>query len=137
MPSQARAAKSEKLSSARIELLRAESIESLRGLQETVVRMRRQLRSMETVGLRQALRLLEAGRPAHQIATTVDVAGHRNAVSALMREIQAARHRAQRAQFKLAAAEGTSMADIARAWGVSRQLVSRMVKEPIPRRRKT
>ena len=136
MPSQARAAKSEKGSSARTELLRAESIETLRELQETVARMRNQLRLMDTTGLRQALRLLEAGRPAFDIATVVDVAGSRKAVSALMGEIQAARHRAQRAQFKLAAAEGTSMAEIARAWGVSRQLVSRMVKEPTPGRRK-
>ena len=51
-------------------------------------------------------------------------------------EVQGARHRAQQAQFKLAAAEGATMAEIARGWGVSRQLVSRMVKEPMPRRRK-
>jgi transposase-like protein len=59
----------------------------------------------------------------------------RAATSEIIRDVQAARHRAQQAQFKLAAAEGSTMAEIARAWGVSRQLVSRMVKEATSRRK--
>ncbi len=43
-----------------------------------------------------------------------------------------ARHRAQRASFRLLAAEGETLAEIARIYGVSRQLVSRMVNEPEP-----
>jgi aryl-alcohol dehydrogenase-like predicted oxidoreductase len=135
MPSQPHAAKSHRVRTARMDLLRHESIVAVRELEETVVRMRNHLKSLET-GLRRAHRMLENGRLAREIAGSADFAGGRRATSALMHEIQAARHRAQRAQFQLAAAEGSSMADIARAWGVSRQLVSRMVKEPMSSRKK-
>jgi aryl-alcohol dehydrogenase-like predicted oxidoreductase len=117
-----------------MELLREESIVSMRELEESIVRMRNQLKWLETA-LRRSRRMLESGRLAGEMATTADLAGGRRATSVLMHDIQAARHRALRAQFQLAAAEGSSMADIARVWGVSRQLVSRMVKEPMPRRK--
>ncbi len=135
MPSRPHAAKSQRVSTARMELLREESIVSMRELEESIVRMRNQLKWLETA-LRRSRRMLETGRLAGEMAMTADLAGGRRATSVFMREIQAARHRAQRAQFQLAAAEGSSMADIARVWGVSRQLVSRMVKEPMPRRKK-
>jgi hypothetical protein len=40
-----------------------------------------------------------------------------------------ARHRAQRASFRLLAAEGETLAEVGRIYGISRQLVSRMVNE--------
>lgn len=135
MPSKPHAAKSQRVTTARMELLREESIVSMRELEESIVRMRNQLKWLETA-LRRSRRMLESGRLAGEMATTADLAGGRRATSVLMHDIQAARHRAQRAQFQLAAAEGSNMADIARVWGVSRQLVSRMVKEPMPRRKK-
>ena len=122
MPGRPHAAKSQGVTTARMELLREESIVSMRELEESIVRMRNQLKWLETA-LRRSRRMLESGRLAGEMATTADLAGGRRATSVFMREIQAARHRAQRAQFQLAAAEGSSMADIARTWGVSRQLV--------------
>jgi ParB-like chromosome segregation protein Spo0J len=118
-----------------MELLRDESILSLRELEETVARMQRQLNVLEAA-LRRTHRLLSGGGMASDVVKIADVARVRTATSMIMYEIQGARHRAQRAQFQLAAAEGTTMAAIARSWGVSRQLVSRMVKEPVPRRRR-
>jgi hypothetical protein len=118
-----------------MELLREESILSLRELEETVVRMQRQLKVLETA-LRRTRRLIADGGMASDVVKIANVAQVRTATSMIMHDIQGARHRAQRAQFQLAAAEGSTMADIARAWGVSRQLVSRMVKEPMPRRRR-
>jgi DNA-directed RNA polymerase specialized sigma24 family protein len=53
----------------------------------------------------------------------------RAAVNAALAEMQQARHRSQRSLFLLAADEGFSLAEIARTWGISRQLVSRMTKE--------
>jgi hypothetical protein len=44
--------------------------------------------------------------------------------------LERARHNMQRHLFLLLVAEGRSMSDIARAWGISRQLVSRLVNEP-------
>ncbi|MGH9045843.1 MAG: hypothetical protein ACRDVW_00845 [Acidimicrobiales bacterium] len=104
-------------------------------MEEAIRRTRAQLKFMETV-MRRARTLVEGGRGATEVADLVGAAQARAATSDVIREVQAARHRAQQAQFKLAAAEGGSMAEIARAWGVSRQLVSRMVKEPMPRRPK-
>lgn len=136
MPNKPQAAKARRVSPARMDLLREESILSLRELEETVVRMQRQLKILEAA-LRRTHRLIAGGGMASDVVKIANVAEVRTATSAIMHEIQGARHRAQRAQFQLAAAEGTTMADIARAWGVSRQLVSRMVKEPMPRRRRT
>jgi hypothetical protein len=86
--------------------------------------------------MRRARRMVESGRSASEVARLNGAAEARAANSEMLRKVQAARHRAQQAQFKLASAEGSTMADIARGWGVSRQLVSRMVKEPTPRRRR-
>jgi transposase-like protein len=122
-------------SSAQLQGLRQDAIRELEDLEAAIVRTRNQLRFMENV-LRRVRKSLESGRPASEVARTADAAEARLATSKVIREVQAARHRAQRAQFKLAAAEGSTMAEIARRWGVSRQLVSRMVKEPNPRRRR-
>ena len=45
-------------------------------------------------------------------------------------DLERARHTMQRHLFLLLISEGRSMSDIARAWGISRQLVSRLVNEP-------
>ncbi len=135
MPSKPQTTRVKRASSTRVDLLREESIRTLREMEEAIVRTRNQLKTMETV-MRRARRLLDAGRPAREVAQLANVAQARAATSAIIREVQGARHRAQRAQFKLAAAEGSTMAEIARGWGVSRQLVSRMVKEPSQRRKK-
>jgi DNA-binding Lrp family transcriptional regulator len=135
MPSKPQTTRVKRASSTRVDLLREESIRTLREMEEAIVRTRNQLKTMETV-MRRARRLLDAGRPAREVAQLANAAQARAATSAIIREVQGARHRAQRAQFKLAAAEGSTMAEIARGWGVSRQLVSRMVKEPSQRRKK-
>jgi hypothetical protein len=122
-------------SSAQLHGLRQDAIRELEDMEAAIVRTRNQLRFMENV-IRRVRKALESGRPASEVAKTANAAEARLATSTVIREVQAARHRAQRAQFKLAAAEGSTMAEIARRWGVSRQLVSRMVKEPNPRRRR-
>ena len=56
----------------------------------------------------------------------------RAALGGALTEFERARHRSQRLLFRLLWAEGTSMSDVARAWGISRQLVSRLINEPDP-----
>jgi hypothetical protein len=56
----------------------------------------------------------------------------RAALGGALTDFERARHRSQRLLFRLLWAEGTSMSDIARAWGISRQLVSRLINEPDP-----
>ena len=48
MPSKPHAAKSQRVTTARMELLREESIVSMRELEESIVRMRNQLKWLET-----------------------------------------------------------------------------------------
>jgi DNA-directed RNA polymerase specialized sigma subunit len=47
-------------------------------------------------------------------------------------ELERARHDAQRLVFRLLHSEGQTMTDIGRMWGISRQLVSRLINEPGP-----
>ncbi len=120
---------------AQMQILRDEAIRSIGEMEEAILATRNQLKVMETV-MRRGRKMLESGRGASEVASVNHAAEARAATSEIIRRVQGARHRAQQAQFKLAAAEGATMAEIARGWGVSRQLVSRMVKEPMPRRRK-
>jgi hypothetical protein len=46
-------------------------------------------------------------------------------------DLERARHRSQQLMFRLLQAEGKSMSEIARAWGISRQLVSRLINEDL------
>ena len=73
---------------------------------------------------------IEGGAKASDLPHPLRISDCRAAVSQALTRIEKARHRFQRAMFLLAAAEGASLADIARAWGISRQLVSRMTREP-------
>jgi translation initiation factor 2B subunit (eIF-2B alpha/beta/delta family) len=130
------AAEPKSVSASQMNLLREESIRTLREMEEAIVRTRDQLKTMEMM-MRRVRRMIESGKGAGDVARANNAAAARAATSEIIREVQAARHRAQQAQFKLAAAEGSTMAEIARGWGVSRQLVSRMVKEPTARRKKS
>jgi len=73
---------------------------------------------------------IERGAKASDLTHSLRISDCRAAVSQALTRIEKARHQFQRAMFLLAAAEGASLADIARAWGISRQLVSRMTREP-------
>jgi DNA-directed RNA polymerase specialized sigma subunit len=56
----------------------------------------------------------------------------RATVSRSIVELERARHDAQRLLFQLLYSEGQTMTDIGRMWGISRQLVSRLINEPGP-----
>ncbi|MET0420452.1 MAG: helix-turn-helix domain-containing protein [Acidimicrobiia bacterium] len=62
-------------------------------------------------------------------ADLFDPAALRASLSTALVEFERARHRSQRLLFQLLRAEGMSASDIARRWGISRQLVSRMINE--------
>jgi ribosomal protein S20 len=136
MPTAANGPRSKGTSPAQMAALREDAARTLREMEEAIIRTRSQLKFMETL-MRRVRKMIESGRTATEVANIANAAQARAATSDIIREVQAARHRAQQAQFKLAAAEGSTMAEIARGWGVSRQLVSRMVKEPAPRRKKS
>jgi len=103
-------------------------IVDLAGLEQATTAVRARLTQLEDrVSL--ARRHLESGGPAADLPRVAHVMEERAAVNAALAEMQQARHRAQRSLFLLAVEEGFSLAEIARTWGISRQLVSRMTKE--------
>jgi DNA invertase Pin-like site-specific DNA recombinase len=54
----------------------------------------------------------------------------RGDLSHSLAQLEHARHNTQCVLFRLLQAEGMTITDIARAWGISRQLVSRLINEP-------
>jgi hypothetical protein len=57
----------------------------------------------------------------------------RASLSDALTDLERARHETQRLMFRLLHSEGRTMTDIGRTWGISRQLVSRLINEPEPR----
>lgn len=76
-----------------------------------------------------AVEQIEHGATALGVTQSMGLADSRETLNAAVTRLRRARHDLQRAMFLLAVTEGESRAEIARIWRVSRQLVSRMVKE--------
>jgi CRP-like cAMP-binding protein len=73
--------------------------------------------------------LVQDGRQLSELADMIDPKPLRAAIAESMIRLERARHVTQRAMFQLLRSEGMTNADIARMWGISRQLVSRIVNE--------
>jgi DNA-directed RNA polymerase specialized sigma subunit len=73
-----------------------------------------------------------AGRPMTELENMIEPNSLRASVAEALAELERTRHDAQRLLFQLLHTEGQTMADIGRTWGISRQLVSRLVNEPDP-----
>jgi DNA-directed RNA polymerase specialized sigma24 family protein len=103
-------------------------IEDLVELEAAAATVRASLAQLEDrVSL--ARQLIQSGGPIADLPRVAHVMEERAAVNAALADMQQARHRSQRSLFLLAVEEGFTLADIARTWGISRQLVSRMTKE--------
>ncbi|HLM16746.1 MAG TPA: helix-turn-helix domain-containing protein [Acidimicrobiia bacterium] len=72
------------------------------------------------------------GRPVSELENVIQPRLLRASLSDALDELERTRHVAQRLLFMLLHAEGQTLADIGRTWGISRQLVSRLVHEPDP-----
>lgn len=110
--------------------LRQNVVADLLELENAVSVLRAKLSLLETRVERARLHLA-AGGPAADLPRVAHVMESRAEVNAALAEVQQTRHRSQRSLFLLAVEEGFSLAEIARTWGISRQLVSRMTKEPV------
>ena len=73
---------------------------------------------------------LEQGRMISDLPDLLEPKTVRTSLSRSLDELERARHRSQRALFRMLEAEGQRKSDIARICGVSRQLVSRIIHEP-------
>jgi DNA-directed RNA polymerase specialized sigma subunit len=87
----------------------------------------------ETRGARDVARqLVESGRPLGDLERIMEPQPLRARLSEALADLERCRHDSQRLLFQLLHAEGQTLADIGRSYGISRQLVSRLVNEPDP-----
>ena len=108
--------------------LRRDVIDGLRELEAASSSLRSSLLLLEE-RVQRARHHLVGGGPVADLPRVAHVMEQRAKVNACLADMQQARHRSQRSLFLLAVDEGFSLAEIARTWGISRQLVSRMTKE--------
>jgi hypothetical protein len=98
---------------------------------ESAAVLRTELRGFETA-IRKVRRYVVKGVPADEMKNIVDMRAAREALTQAATDFETARHAGRNAVFRLQAASGMSKGAIAREWGLSRQLVSRMMQEPRP-----
>jgi ABC-type transporter Mla subunit MlaD len=79
--------------------------------------------------LRDAVGQIERGARALDVAQSMRLADRRESLNAAADRVRRGRHATQLAMFLLAVDEGESRAEIARVWRVSRQLISRMIRQ--------
>ena len=79
-----------------------------------------------------ARELVLSGRPLSELEHSVEPLPLRTSLSSALADLERTRHATQRLLFMLLQSEGQTLADIGRTFGISRQLVSRLVNEPEP-----
>lgn len=114
---------------AAIESLRAVAVTDLDLLLESAAALRAELRGFETA-LRKVRRHLVRGAAAAALHDVLDIVAARETLTNVAGVFQTIRHTSRISIFRVQAAEGMSVGAIARDWGLSRQLVSRMLKTP-------
>jgi DNA-directed RNA polymerase sigma subunit (sigma70/sigma32) len=76
--------------------------------------------------------VMQQGRPLVNLERVMEPQPLRAELSSALAELERTRHESQRLLFQILHAEGRTLAEIGRAYGISRQLVSRLVNEPDP-----
>jgi hypothetical protein len=104
--------------------LRDQALADLDALIEVAADARRELRSYQSE-LEKNRRQLDRGDLACDIAARVEFRTVRSALTDRLNHIERARNASRRSLWRLQLSEGATIADIARSWGFSRQLVSR------------
>ena len=108
-----------------VEAIRRQALHDLDALIEVTAEARRDLRSYQTALERNRRNLAQGGR-ASDIAM-FNVRAVRATTTERLKCLERARNASRRSLWRLHAAQGETIADIARTWGLSRQLVSREV----------
>ena len=96
--------------------------------------LERETQAVEFLGMaamhvqRDLLAHIERGASAADAVRSMSLAEHRETLMAALFLLEKSRHEFQREMFSLSSAEGESPAEIAQAWRVSRQLVSRTIR---------
>jgi ribosome-binding protein aMBF1 (putative translation factor) len=94
------------------------------------IRLRQALRQTESA-TRRFQRKIESGSSVTDAFAVLGESQQFNALTALLSDLEQARRECRRAIAAQAKAEGMSQGELARRWGVSRQLVTRIAKGTI------
>jgi hypothetical protein len=95
---------------------------------QTSISARMALRQSETV-LRRLRRRIEKGSSIAEAFSGLNIPDERQLTFDRLKALERARREARRAIIALGASEGLSLGQMARQWGVSRQLLARVAKE--------
>jgi hypothetical protein len=108
--------------------LENEAVESVEELIEALANAAVEIRNTEQ-SLRLALKRVNEGEELESVLMMVQPAGLRQALNDALELVNQRRHATRLKVFELALERGHSIADLGRAWGISRQLASRYIKE--------
>ena len=107
---------------------RAQALVGLQEFREEAATLRSALRRVERV-LERVCRQVEREVPVHEVMDQIGVGELRAELVERLTRFEEARRRMRVACFRMSLTEGLSIGDIARLWGISRQLASRLVNE--------
>lgn len=97
-------------------------------LLDALAELRRTTRSAES-DIRKALKLALSGSDIATAVVAFNPSGTRQSMNDALDEVEAARHEMRLRIFQIGLNEGMTIGDLARAFGFSRQLASRIAKE--------
>ena len=107
---------------------RAQALAGLDEFRQEAAALRFGLRRYERA-LERVSRQVERDVPLHEVMGQIGVGDLRADLVERLTLFEEARHRMRAACFRVSLTEGLSIGDIARLWGISRQLASRLVNE--------
>jgi hypothetical protein len=107
---------------------RAQALEGLREFAQEAATLRSSLRCYERA-MERVCRQVEREVPLHEAMGQIGVGEVRADLVERLTRFEEARHRMRTACFRVSLTEGLSIGGIARLWGISRQLASRLVNE--------
>ena len=82
-----------------------------------------------TTSNRKSRSQLENGSSVREVFSAIPTGYLRQSLTDAMAEVESARHKVRRLTFARGLAEGMTIGELARMWGISRQLAARYVKE--------
>lgn len=107
-----------------VDVLRDEALRDLDALREAVVDARTNLRSYQSA-LEKNYRHLRGGGRVSDMQALFDVCAMRTSLTSRLDRVERARSMSRLSLWRVQLTEGTTIAEIGRVWGLSRQLVSR------------
>jgi DNA-binding phage protein len=109
------------------EALQRHALDDLDALVEAVAEARKDLRSYQAVIEKNRRHLAQGGR-ASDMAVRFNVQGVRASLTDRLEGVERRRNASRISLWRLQVSEGRTIAEIARIWGLSRQLISRALR---------